>query len=130
MVRWILYNLGTCSIEETTEAHKLYFAGVALIDIRDIADGKNETIEQILKHLRTIRYLLKEGYRVVIRCRAGISRSNTLVIGILHLVYNLSYEDSEDLVKTKVPETNLNLDLMNDMKRAIEFLKKEEKSCP
>lgn len=119
-MKWILHNLGTCSIEETQDAIKQYHKGTVLIDVRDIVDGKNKNPKTIKKHLKAILGNLRLGEKVIIRCYAGISRSNAMAVGILMLCHNLSKEDAIDLVKLKVPQTQINQDLLDDILEVIE----------
>ena len=49
-------------------------------------DGENPLLEYKLKIMRVLSYL-ELGEKVVICCRAGISRSNAIALGVL--VYHL-----------------------------------------
>ena len=124
-MNWILFNLGTCSLDETLDAIKHYHVGCILVDVRDIADGKNkpEEYKRLVRHLKSILMLRKMGYRVIIRCHAGISRSNGIAIGVLMIQNNMIYEDARKIIEKFVPQANPQPDFMDDIKKAVKELK-------
>jgi len=130
MVNWIIGDLGICSLNETLDAIKNEHIGAILVDVRDLTDGKNINTKRIKAYLRTIKELREKGFRVIIRCHAGISRSVALAIGILMLQHNLSYEDSYDIVRKQMPQANPNLDLLDQIKELVLELKREKTICP
>ena len=120
-MKWILHNLGTCSIEETLESIKKYQTGIIVVDARDIPDDKcsGEDFERLKKHIVIVSLLRKRGYRVLVRCHAGISRSNSIAIAVIMLDHKMIFEDALDLVKTKIPEANPHPELLDNIKDAV-----------
>lgn len=124
MVNWIFSDLGTCSLDETRDAYNHYHIGTVLVDIRDIPDGKTKgkEFERLKKHLLTIVALRSRGCRVIIRCHAGISRSNGMAIGVIMLQHKIAYEDARKLVLKFIPQANPHPDFMDDIQKAVNEL--------
>jgi len=116
MTYWIWDNLGTCSITEYT------IEGIIVIDVRDLKDG-HENLGKIKHKLITICGLLAMGHRVVIRCMAGMSRSNALACGVMCLLGGMHWDEGEKLVKSKVPRCTINLDFADSVKNVIKQMR-------
>lgn len=117
MTYWIWDNLGTCSITEYT------IEGVIVVDVRDLKDG-SENIGKIKHKLITIGGLLAMGHQVVIRCVAGMSRSNAVACGMLMLFNKIEWYEAENLVKSKVPRCMINQDFADCVKQAVKLIRK------
>ena len=50
-----------------------------------------------------IDYYLSQGTNVLVHCRAGKSRSATIIIAYLMKKYNMTFEKAYNLVKSKRP---------------------------
>jgi hypothetical protein len=63
-------------------------------------------------------HILHTGYRCLIICDTGISRSNSIALGVLVEYYGINFYDALDLIKEKVPISQIN-------PPHIEFLKRK-----
>jgi protein-tyrosine phosphatase len=79
--------------------------GFNVLDIRErMLDAPN--------HLSTYNRLINEAIgllhcgKLVICCSAGVSRSNSIAIGVLIMRYGMRFEEALSLVKEKVPIAN------------------------
>lgn len=69
----------------------------ALVSIRHIPmedDETPEVEEQLLDAVNQLQVWQQEGYTVLVHCRAGISRSATVVLAWMILFQNLSLDDA------------------------------------
>jgi len=117
---WIWENLGTCSITEYTDE------GVIIIDVRDLKDGYEDP-RKIKHKLLTIGGLLGMGHRVVVRCVAGMSRSNAIAIATIVLMTNWEWDEAEAEVKRKVPRCTICMDFADSVKQAIKIIREHKK---
>lgn len=78
--------------------------GFKIVDVRPLLDGcgGNSDAEYKLNIARVTSYL-ENGDKVVICCRAGISRSNAIALMVLVKYYKMDYYSAFELIKEKVP---------------------------
>ena len=81
--------------------------GWFLIDIRDMADDGTNKLDYYKKRIDEGSELLELNCNIVIGCDAGISRSNSIALGILVKHFKMDFYDALELVKTKVPRCNI-----------------------
>ena len=63
-------------------------------------------------------HILHTGYRCLIICDTGISRSNSIALGVLVEYYGINFYDAWDIIKEKIPISQIN-------PPHIEFLKRK-----
>ncbi|XP_063675839.1 dual specificity protein phosphatase 14-like [Bolinopsis microptera] len=74
-----------------------------------IDDSPNDKIgKHFEKMTRKIFDIIKTGGKVLVTCRAGISRSTTMVIAFLMRYHNMSLTDAHRLVRTQRPKVRPN----------------------
>ncbi len=113
MTYWIEEGiLGTCSLTEITPK------GVIILDVRDLKDGWNDPILIRIK-VNTVFKCINTGHPVIIRCQAGIGRSNAIAISTLCKLNGKSWDENEKLVKEKVRRTQICSDLRKCCKKAV-----------
>jgi protein-tyrosine phosphatase len=115
MVYWILPNLGTYSMFESYTEE-----GVVIIDVRDIKDGEGNSVEAVAKKIELISNLMCSGYVCVLRCQAGMSRSNTLACAALMWcrIFD-NWGDAWKHVQNCCPRAVLNMDLFDTVKKTL-----------
>lgn len=120
----ILPNLGTCSIFESCTPE-----GWVIVDIRDLKDGTGNFIEDVAKKIELISNLMCSGYKVVVRCQAGMSRSNTIACAALMWcrVFD-NWHDAWTHVQKCCPRAALNMDLFDTVKKALIYINIPEDS--
>jgi len=113
MTYWIIDGvLGTCAVNEETPK------GTIIVDIRDLEDDWNDPI-LIQRKIRIIIKTLSTGMPVIIRCQAGMSRSNAIAIATLCHLNGKNWEENEELVRKRVPRMQLNMNLRDACKRTV-----------
>lgn len=81
MIRWLTDYLGTASYEEGYPYCQSQ--GMACMDVRDLVDKRGNTKEAITKKLDEGIRQLQAGKKVIVCCDYGMSRSNSLAVGII-----------------------------------------------
>jgi protein-tyrosine phosphatase len=108
----ILNNLATHGIgepgiiEEYVNCEIGIIDDFRIIDVRTLIDGENAVSKYMLNIVRVTSYL-EIGERVVICCRAGVSRSNAIAVGVLVYYFKMDFYEAMRLVITKVPICNI-----------------------
>lgn len=119
----ILNNLATCSFFESCTP-----AGWIIVDVRDLRDNSNNSIEFVLDKIQLIGNLLCGGYKVVVRCQAGISRSNAIACAAMTWIAVETYwDDNWKLVEKACPRARLNLEFLDVVREALIKLGVERK---
>jgi protein-tyrosine phosphatase len=113
---WITKKLGTAAKYELNEIEKL--ENVEIVVGFDIKDGAGNTPLQMKRKVWKIAWTMSGGKRVVIVCKGGISRSNT--IALAYLVWNgMDFDKACNLVREKVPIAQFNQDLLDLVKKTL-----------
>ena len=84
----------------------LQIKGWYLIDIRDMADDGTNKLDVYRKRIDEAVELLELHCNVVIGCDAGISRSNSIALGVL-VKQGMDFYNAWELVRQKVPRCNI-----------------------
>lgn len=111
MTYWIWETLGTCSMFELTEE------GAIIVDVRDLSDVE-KNIDRIKDRINLIAGLIVNGRRVVVRCVAGINRSNVFACGAMCLIQPIkqdldgTWNYHMEIVKGKVGRAQPNQNLL------------------
>lgn len=110
--------LATCNMIEGNTPE-----GWIIVDVRDLKDGKGNSIEDVADKIQLVANLLASGYKVVVRCQAGMSRSNH--IACASLLYCRTYDfwdEAWNIVKTACPRAMNNTELYGTIKQAMIYL--------
>ena len=95
-------NIGyiiNCAEEESTNyPNQIPFTHIPMIDDEDI-----HAMDQITKGAHQIQIALKEDRNVLVHCKAGISRSATVVLAYLIIYKNMKFNDAYKLVQRERP---------------------------
>jgi len=120
---WITPNLGTASKDEKVDADEVFY-------LTDLNDGWNPP-ELIYLRAKEILVSVFQGKRIVLKCMAGISRSNGFATLILAYLSGSSWDSMYSIVREKVPIAQVNLDFRDSCIQALELLRKRlVKNCP
>jgi protein-tyrosine phosphatase len=108
----ILDNLATYGIGEPgflagySECKEGFIDNFRIVDVRILVDGENPLFEYELNIIRVVSYL-ELGEKVVICCRAGVSRSNAIALGVLTHYFKIDFNEALGLIASKVPTSNI-----------------------
>jgi len=108
----ILDNLATHGIGEPgllagySECKEGFIENFRIVDVRTLVDGENPLFEYELNIIRVVSYL-ELGEKAVICCRAGVSRSNAIALGVLAYYFKIDFKGALELITSKVPICNI-----------------------
>lgn len=81
---------------------------VIRIPIDDIDTESLNTNNLLMSTLRTIKKYIDENKGVLVHCRAGVSRSASIVIAYLMKYHNLSFSQAQNYLRSRRPIINPN----------------------
>src|SRR6185436_2234533 len=77
--------------------------GFRIVDVRPMMDDCTVKDKEYLLNISRVISYLQCGENVVVCCSAGISRSNSIALGVLVKYFKMDFYDAWELVKEKVP---------------------------
>lgn len=115
--RRVIKTLGITHIFSIVGEPEHRFKGVTYRCIDGIRDRSEQFIlNEVLDCDEFINAARLNRGIVLVNCRAGISRSSTLVIGHLILTYGFSYHDALDLVRVERTQADPNKGFRNQLR--------------
>ena len=114
MTRWITDRLGTAPyLQGIAEAE------VVIVDVRDLLDGAGNAPADVRDKIEEGVKYLRDGYRVVVCCEHGVSRSNAVAAGILAEWEGLSLDRALDAVLARIGEDSMRLGVLATVREAL-----------
>lgn len=102
--------------------------GWLIVDVRDLRDSGENTVEAVKKKIILIANLLANGERVIVRCMAGMSRSNTMACAAMMLfTMDHSWDHNWHVIEKACPRARQNLEFVDVVKQALLELGVERK---
>lgn len=112
MIVWIKDNLGVAPCNTKLNSN------VCRLDVRELVDGKGNDPALLKGIMKTGAKMVKDGKKLAVCCDMGISRSVVVAIGILTLLTK-SFDNSVELVGSKINDQSVNLDLLEDARKCL-----------
>jgi len=110
---WITKNLATSGFGEP-EQKKV--KNKTLVIVTDLVDGAGNDEEKFKSKVDQIDKAHKKGKKVIVVCGSGISRSNSVALAYL-VKHGMDFEDAHNLVREKVPVANIDMGLLDLIKK-------------
>ena len=113
MVYWINRLIGTMSASEDLKEGEY---NSIILDCRLLADGYNEPVPVmnfIKNAMAHYEIASQRKERLVLRCEAGISRSNAVAVALLVGHCSFEFEEAVKYVKKKVKRAQIDSTLLN-----------------
>ncbi len=114
MIRWITDTLGTAAF--TDPAVK---SVDRVLDVRDLVDKRGNTAFATREKIDQGVALLRQGYRLVICCDYGISRSNAIAAGVLSQFSAISLVEAVQRVIRATGEHEIKLEPLSSVRSAL-----------
>ena len=111
---WIWDNLGTCALTESCTPE-----GVVIVDVRDLLDNNKADLEAVKMRITLVQNLMSAGFKVCVRCIAGMSRSNLIACAAMTAFSFHDWDYCWDQVKKKCPRANENTGFIEVVKKAL-----------
>jgi len=111
-------NLATCNIIESCTPE-----GWIIVDVRDLNDSKDNSVEDIKMKIAIIANLMASGQKIVVRCWAGMQRSNAMACAaMMFCSTDHTWDHYWHIVEKKCPRARQNLEFVDVVKKALEEL--------
>lgn len=111
MVKWLTDNVGTDSYNDGYPYCKENRC--ICLDVRDLVDKRGNTHQSIAKKIEEGVKLLQQGNKVIVCCDYGMSRSNSLAVGIISKYKNRRFDDVVKDVLEIIGEGNIKIEVLN-----------------
>jgi len=110
-----------------SECKEGFIENFRIVDVRTLVDGENPLFEYELNIIRVVSYL-ELGEKAVICCRAGVSRSNAIALGVLAYYFKIDFNEVE-LITSKVPICNILLPHISALRKLLNVQDRSIISC-
>jgi nucleoside-diphosphate-sugar epimerase len=123
MIRWIIPDkLGTAP-----EGDYIAERGDVKVDTRTLVDKHGNSAAALRDKIDEGLSGLKAGYRVIIVCDFGVSRSNTIAVGVLAKLQNVAIDAAVNQVIQATGESSIKLEMIEDLRAALDSISSERK---
>lgn len=116
-MRWLIDNVGTAAFNEVYK-NELY-KEVAILDVRDLVDKSGNNSSYVQSKIEECINLLKTSTKVIICCDYGMSRSNSIAVGVIAKWMNIDFHEAVKIVKSKVDESGIKIEMLNTVYNAL-----------
>lgn len=113
-IRWITPQLGTGPALQVLQE-----PGVNIIDVRELVDKAGNRSDAVLQKITEGCESLRAGKKTVVCCDYGISRSNSIAVGILAVYEGISFEAAVRRVLDATGEKEIKVDPLQAVRRAL-----------
>jgi nucleoside-diphosphate-sugar epimerase len=116
MMRWLTESIATAAFNDVKETLE---NNVVIVDVRDLVDKSGNDIIYINTKIDESVSILKTGKKIVICCDYGMSRSNSIAIGVIIKMTGIDFAESVNLVKNIVDENGIKIEMLDTVYRAL-----------
>jgi len=111
MIKWLTNNIATGAFNEVGNIS--LDENTYVIDVRDLVDKSGNDITNINNKINeSISYLQNEK-KIIICCDYGMSRSNSIAIGVIVKWLNVSFEKAVIIAQNVVDESGIKIEMFN-----------------
>src|ERR1700693_5253962 len=114
MVHWITDRLGTDPWGQIDDVSDLY-----CVDVRELLDGRGNLASAEKYKMDEALHHLRQGQKVVVCCDYGISRSNSVVAGIIAMQDGITLDQAVRRVTAATGEGSLKLEVLSVVRKAL-----------
>jgi nucleoside-diphosphate-sugar epimerase len=115
MIKWITSRLGTCGMTQLPALKE----GQVIVDVRDMVDKEGNSFQLIDDKISETISLLDQNKTVIICCDYGLSRSNSIAVGVMMKWKKMSFDDAVRAVVAVVDEKGIKLGMLSSVFKAM-----------
>jgi UDP-glucuronate decarboxylase len=116
-MKWLTSEIATGAYEKvinnTPEMCDLIF------DVRDLVDKSGNSLAYIGRKIDDGVEFLRKKKRIVVCCDYGMSRSNSIAVGIMMKFYDIDFSSAVNLLKQTVDEEDVKVEMLNTVYSAL-----------
>ncbi|HWQ42730.1 MAG TPA: NAD(P)-dependent oxidoreductase [Desulfosporosinus sp.] len=118
MIKWLNNNIGTASYMEGAPYCEKH--GDVCLDVRDLVDKSGNTLQSIRDKIEEGVQLLRKGNKIVICCDYGMSRSNSIAVGIIVKYESRPFEVVVEDVLEIIGEGAIKVEVLNMVRVSLD----------
>ena len=115
-MRKISDNIFTCAYSDIDHINNAYY----IIDVRGLRDCTGNMQNTILTILNKAHKAILDGHKVLIACDFGVSRSNSIAIGVLSIERNIPFCEALDQVLDIIDENEIKITMLEQVRVVID----------
>jgi len=115
MITWLTDNIGTGPYLDIDNANGEY----DIIDVRNLVDKSGNKSAEILAIVDLGVDLIRKNKKIVIACDYGMSRSNSIAIGVIAKSKSFSFHEALNLVKDKIRLDHIKPEVLDAVYKVI-----------
>lgn len=112
MIKWITDTIGTGAFEKVKNS-----SSYVKIDVRDMVDKAGNTEDIVKEKIDRSLIELKKGNKIVICCDYGMSRSNSIAVGVIATSFEIDFSKALKLVLEKTNEKSIKIEVLNVIRK-------------
>jgi UDP-glucuronate decarboxylase len=116
-MRWLNENVATAAYNEVTAMP--IPKDTLVLDVRDLVDKSGNDTAYINVKIEEGLKILAAGSKVIVCCDYGMSRSNSIAIGIIVKQSGMDFSSVVSMVKEKVDESGIKVEMLNTVYTAL-----------
>lgn len=112
MIKWITDTIGTGAFEKVANS-----SSYVKIDVRDMVDKAGNTEVLIKEKIDSALIELNKGNKIVVCCDYGMSRSNSIAVGVIAKSLEIDFSKALKLVLEKTNEKSIKIEVLNMIRK-------------
>jgi nucleoside-diphosphate-sugar epimerase len=110
-MRWLTDHIATGAFLEVVNSNQEQ--GVSIFDVRDLVDKIGNDPIYIRTKIDEALELLGKGQRIIICCDYGMSRSNSIAVGVISVWNKIKFSEALEIVKSKIDGSGVKIEMLN-----------------
>jgi len=116
-MKWLSQDIGTSAFNEANDISM--DSNTLIVDVRDLVDKAGNDVKYINSKIDEALNLLQQKKRIIVCCDYGMSRSNSIAIGVLVKWLDISFESAVEMAKKVVDESGIKIEMLNTVYSAL-----------
>ena len=116
-MKWLTEEIATGSYNEVSK--KVLDPDAVILDVRDLVDKSGNDVDYVKSRIDEGISILKKNQKLIVCCDYGLSRSNSIAIGIIKKTKNISFLEAFRIARQKIDESSVKVEMLDTVYRAL-----------
>src|SRR5690349_13613809 len=117
-MKWLSEEVGTAAFNDAG-IQSLDSHDNVIVDVRDLVDKSGNDVKYVGSKIDEALAYLNEKKKVIICCDYGMSRSNSVAIGVLVKRLGIPFSEAVAMAKKVVDESGIKIEMLNTVFSAL-----------
>jgi UDP-glucuronate decarboxylase len=117
-MKWLNEEVGTAAFNDTSIQALDPLTNI-IVDVRDLVDKSGNDVSYVGSKIDEALSYLNDQKKVIICCDYGLSRSNSVAIGVLVKRLGIPFSDAVSIAKKVVDESGIKIEMLNTVFSAL-----------